>query len=227
MNGKPGFNLRPEAALGPPSAAATPLVPDNSDIVSFGWGGSITLAFDRPILHDPLHPGGYDFTVYGNSFYVGDDPHITFQGPAYVEVGLDLNGSGVPGPGEPFYLLRGKPDPGTPPQFPLPASLYGVVDHRQIPMLGYAGVTPTDGRGDPLVPNTNDPMLGGITPGSAGGDGFSLSWAVDAQGHPVKLDHADFVRITHALDVKLDAKHPFGPSTTQVDAVSLVRPLPR
>ena len=61
-------------------------------------------------------------------------------------------------------------------------------------------MTPTDGRGDPLAPNTNDPLLGGITPGSAGGDAFDLSWAVDAQGGPVKLDHADFVRITHALD---------------------------
>jgi hypothetical protein len=223
-NGKPGFNLRPEAALGPPSAAATPAVPDNGDIVSFGWGGSITLAFDRPILHDPLHPGGYDFIVYGNSFYVGGDPHITFQGPAYVEVGDDLNGNGVPDPGEPFYLLRGKPDPGAPPQFPLPADLYGAVDHRQIPMLGYADVTPTDGSGDPLLPNTNDPVTGGITPGSAGGDGFDLSWAVDAQGQPVKLDHADFVRITAAVD----ATNPvFGRSATQVDAVSLVRPLPR
>jgi hypothetical protein len=199
-------------------------VPDNSDIVSFGWGGSITLGFDRPILHDPLHPGGCDFIIYGNSFYVGGDPHVTFQGPAYVEVGVDLNGNGVPDPGEPFYLLRGKPDPGAPPQFPLPADLYGAVDHRQIPMLGYADVTPTDGSGDPLVPNTNDPLLGGLTTGSAGGDGFDLSWAVDAQGQPVKLDHADFVRITAAVD----AMNPlFGRSSTQIDAVSLVRPLPR
>src|SRR5205085_10885885 len=80
-NGKKGFNTRPEAALGPPSAAATPTVPDNGDIVSFGWGGSITLAFDRPILHDPLHPGGYDFIVFGNSFYVGANPEISFESP--------------------------------------------------------------------------------------------------------------------------------------------------
>ena len=53
---------------------------------------------------------------------------------------------------------------------------------------------------------------------------FDLSWAVDDQGHPVRLDHADFVRITHALD----AVHPvFGRSSTQVDAVSLVRPAAR
>jgi hypothetical protein len=221
-NGKNGFNLRPEAALGPPSADATPQVPDNRDIVSFGWGGLITLAFDRPILRDPLHPGGYDFTVYGNSFYVGGDEHVSFQGPGYVEVGLDLNGNGMADPSEPFYLLRGRPDPGTPPTWPLAASLYGAIDHRKTAMLGYAGVTPTDGRGDPLLPD--DPLVDGITPGSAGGDAFSLSWAVDSQGRPVLLDHADFVRITHALD----ATHPvFGRSSTQVDAVSLVRPVGR
>src|SRR6202043_3952277 len=101
----------------------------------------------------PLHPGGYDFIVYSNSFYVGGDPHVTFQGPAYVEVGVDVNGNGVPDPGEPFYLLRGKPDPGAPPQFPLPADLYGTVDHRLIAMIGYADVTPTDSSGDPLAPN--------------------------------------------------------------------------
>ena len=224
VNGKAGFNLRPEAALGPPSAAATPTVPDNSDIVSFGWGGSITLAFDRPILRDPLHPGGDDFIIYGNSFYVGGDPHISFQGPAYIEVGVDKDGSGVPDPNG-WVLLRGRPDPPAgAPKSPLADALYGAVDHRLTPMFGYAGVTPTDGGGDPLLPNTNDPTMGGITPGSAGGDGFSLSWAVDAQGRPVKLDHADFVRITCAVN----ATHPvFGRSSTQVDAVSLVRPLPR
>src|SRR5262249_25097341 len=154
--------------------------------------------FDRPILNDPRHPGGYDFIVYGNSFYVGGDVHVSYQGPGYVEVGLDLNDNGVPDPGEPFYLLRGRPDPGAPPRFPLPDSLFGAVDHRQTMMLGYADVTPTDGRGDPLLPD--DPLVDGITPGSAGGDAFDLSWAVDAEGRPVALDHADFIRITHALN---------------------------
>jgi hypothetical protein len=218
-NGKPSFNTRPELALGPPSRAATPQVPDNAGVVSFGWGGSITLAFDRAILNDPLHPGGYDFILYGNSFYVGGDEHVSYQGPGYVEVGLDLNDNGVPDPGEPFYLLRGRPDPGAPPHFPLPESLFGAIDHRQTMMLGYADVTPTDGRGDPLLPD--DPLVDGITPGSAGGDAFDLSWAVDAEGRPVALDHADFIRVTHAHNVN----HPlFGPSTTEIDAVSLVRP---
>jgi hypothetical protein len=220
-NGVPAFATRPEAAVGPPSTAATPQVPDNSGVISFGWGGSITLAFERPILNDPLHPGGFDFTLYGNSLYVGGDPNVVYQEPGFVEVAVDRNENGVPDPDEPFYLLRGKPDPGAPPRFPLPPSLFGAVDHRQAPMLGYADVTPTDGRGDPLLPD--DPLAAGISSGSAGGDPFDLSWAVDAEGRPVPLDHVDFVRITHALDVN----HPaFGPSSTEIDAVSLVRPAP-
>jgi hypothetical protein len=218
-NGTPNFNLRPEAALGPPSPVATPTVPDNSEVVSFGWGGSITLAFDRPILNDPRHPDGYDFSVYGNSLYAGGNENVTFQEPAYVEVGLDANDNGVPDPGEPFYLLRGVPDPGSPPRFPLPETFFGSIDHRTTPMRGYADVSPTLGTGDPLVPDV--PGVAGITPGSAGGDAFDLGWAVDAEGRPVALDHADFVRITHALNVS----HPaFGRSATEIDAVSLVRP---
>jgi hypothetical protein len=215
-NGVPGLNVRPEAALGPPSRAATPSAPDNAGVVSFGWGGSITLAFDRPILN---HPGGYDFSIYGNAFYVGGDVNRVFAEPGYVEVGLDLNGNGVPDPDEPFYLLRGRPDPGIPARFPLTESLFGVIDLRTTPFLGYADVTPTDGAGDPLMPN--DPRSPGIAPGSAGGDAFDLSWAVDAEGRSVTLTHADFVRITHALD----ARHPaLGASSTEIDAASLVQP---
>ncbi len=219
VNGVKGFNEQPDMMLGPPSAGATPAAPDpDGGFFSFGWGGSVTLAFDRPILNDPRHPGGLDFVIYGNAFYLGGDPHVSYQEPAYVEVGLDRNGNGRPDPEEPFYLLRGSPDPGSPPHFPLPAALFGVVDHRQAPIWGYADVTPTNGAGDPLLPD--DPLADDITPGSAGGDAFDLSWAVDRDGHSVTLEHADFVRITHALN----AASVFGASSTEVDAVSLVRP---
>jgi hypothetical protein len=66
-------------------------------------------------------------------------------------------------------------------------------------------------------------MTSGITPGSAGGDAFDLSWAIDREGKPVALDHADFIRITHALN----ATSPFGISSSEIDAVSLVRPAAR
>lgn len=220
-NGVPRYNSNPEPVLGPPSSKATPEVPDNDGIFSFGWGGSIALAFDRPILNDPRHPGGLDFVVFGNALSVGGDEAVTYQEPAYVEVGVDLNGNGRPDPDEPFYLLRGRPDPGSPPRFPLAATLFGVVDHRTTPVWGYADVTPTQGTGDPLLPD--DPLTEGITPGSAGGDAFDLSWAVDAEGRPVTLNHADFVRITHALN----ATSPFGVSSSEIDAVSLVRPAAR
>jgi hypothetical protein len=220
-NGVRGYTENPERLLGPPSVKATPEIPDNSGVFSFGWGGSVTLAFDRPILNDPRHPSGMDFTVYGNALYVGGDENVSYQEPAFVEVGLDLNGNGRPDPDEPFYLLRGRPDPGSPPGFQLGSGLFGVVDHQETPVWGYADVTPTLGAGDPLVPD--DPMTPGITPGSAGGDAFDLAWAVDQQGKPAALDHADFIRITHALN----ATSPFGVSSSEIDAVSLVRPSAR
>jgi hypothetical protein len=220
-NGVPKYNQNPERVLGPPSRTATPEIPDNDGIFSFGWGGSITLAFDRPILNDPRHPGGLDFSVSGNALFVGGDPSTSYQEPAFVEAGVDLNGNGQPDPDEPFYLLRGQPDPGSPPRFPLAAALFGVVDHEATPVWGYADVTPTQGMGDPLLPD--DPMTSGITPGSAGGDAFDLSWAIDREGKPVALDHADFIRITHALN----ATSPFGISSSEIDAVSLVRPAAR
>ena len=121
VNGVANYNENPERVLGPPSSKATPEVPDNDGIFSFGWGGSVTLAFDRPILNDPRHPGGLDFSVYGNALFSGGDPAVTFQEPAFVEAGVDLNGNGRPDADEPFYLLRGQPDPGSPPRFPLAA----------------------------------------------------------------------------------------------------------
>ena len=47
-NGVPKFNQNPERVLGPPSAKATPEIPDNEGVYSFGWGGSVTVSFDRP-----------------------------------------------------------------------------------------------------------------------------------------------------------------------------------
>ncbi|MDW8368600.1 MAG: PEP-CTERM sorting domain-containing protein, partial [Abditibacteriales bacterium] len=55
----------------------------------------------------------------------------------------------------------------------------------------------------------------GITPGSAGGDAFDLDWAVDAQGNPVYVPLAHFVRIT-----------PAGNWSPEVDAVAVLYPVP-
>jgi hypothetical protein len=214
-NGAAGYD-DPARALGPPSEDALPAVPDNTAVVSFGWGGSLTLGFDRPIENDPRHPGGYDFIVFGNAFYVGGNASATWHVPAYVEVGVDPTGSHAYGDGSAvaWYWLKGDPAPASLTGYPL-ASADAATNYR-----GYANNTPTDGGGDPLVPD--DPGEAGITEGTAGGDAFDLTAAVDpATGAAVSLPYVDFVRITCAVDGVAPV---VGRYHAQVDAVSLVRP---
>src|SRR5689334_13959730 len=62
------------AALGAPasSGSTTPFAPpfSNTQIVSIGAGGSLTLQLNAPIVNDPANPYGIDFLVFGNSFFV-------------------------------------------------------------------------------------------------------------------------------------------------------------
>lgn len=213
-NGVYGFD-RPEDALGPPSRDALPAVPDNSSVVSFGSGGYLTLGFSRPITNDPRHPGGYDFIVFGNAFYAGGDEEAPNREPGYVLVGVDPSGDHRYGDGSSvvWYWLKGSPAPATLGGFPMAMPALSET------VWGYADCTPTDGAGDPLVPD--DPFTAGITPGTAGGDAFDLDWAVDENGAPVHLEYADFVRIGGATN---GVSAVTGRESTEVDAVSLVRP---
>jgi hypothetical protein len=211
-----GYNATPGNALGPPSTAATPGVPDNSSLFSFGWGGYLTLGFDHPISDDPRHPGGYDFIVFGNSLYLGGDETSPHREPGYVEVGVDSTGQHSYGDGSKvvWYWLKGTPAPNSIAGFPIP------LPSADSTVVGYADCTPTDGAGDPTYPD--DPFTPGITPGSAGGDAFDLAWAVDASGAPAHLASVDFVRITCAVNVVIP---PYGRLSTEVDAVSLAAPV--
>lgn len=215
-NGVSGYTDRPENVLGPPSTTATPGTPDNTSLVSFGWGGSLILGFDRPIRNDPAHPGGYDFIIFGNTLYTAEDDSAPNREPGYVEVGIDPSGRHEYGDGSTvvWYWLKGQPSPASRAGYPV------ALPPMDATVWGYADCTPTLGTGDPRVPD--DPHMPGISEGSAGGDAFDLSWAVDSNGAPVVLPYVDFVRITCAVN----AFHPVtGIVSTEVDAVSLVRPV--
>ncbi|HOC31878.1 MAG TPA: hypothetical protein PKK84_06525 [Armatimonadota bacterium] len=214
-NGVPNYTENPEFALGPPSADALPAVPDNTSLFSFGWTGYITLGFDRPIMNDTRNPGGFDFIVFGNTMYAGDDIDYPNFEPGFVEVGVDPAGNHEYGDGTQvlWYWLKGQPAPDTTDGFPMPMPAPGSI------LLGYADCTPVDGAGDPLVPD--DPSVPGITNGTAGGDPFDIAWAVDQNGAPVELPYIDFVRISCAVNLNQGV---LGYVSTEVDAVSIVRP---
>ncbi len=211
----------PSLALGPLAPGGGP---SNASVVSLGgFGGYIILGFDHHIENDPLNPGGWDFIVFGNAFYIDGDENIHCQEPGYVEVAVDSNVNGLAD--DTFYLIPGIPNPGTPASFPISDDYWGQwgVDHRDYPTEGYADVTPTLGEsyGSALVPD--DPRAVGITPGSRGGDAFDIANAIDASGNLANLSRIDFVKITTAIDISW----PWNIAvSTEVDAVADVAAIP-
>ncbi len=105
-NPSPGYT-NPAVALGEPTrftgvgvfpSAVTPFNAPflDSEIVSIGEGGSLTLGFDHPITNDPAHPFGFDLLVFGNAFYIDSNyPTGTaagiFGGGGIVEVSADAD----------------------------------------------------------------------------------------------------------------------------------------
>lgn len=192
-----GFN-DPTAALGAPSTQT--IDPDpvyggtfpvdpfdapylSSQIVGVGTGGSMTLQFNTPIQNNPGNPFGVDFIIFGHAAFLEDfstdtavDGSLYTGGTSDVRVSVSTDGST-------FYTLN----PALAPQ----------VD----------GLFPTDGSGNPFLPVNpaltaadfaGQDLVGirALYNGSAGGAGFSLAWAIDANGESVSLSSVDYVRLT-------------------------------
>jgi hypothetical protein len=96
---------------------------------------------------------------------------------------------------------------------------------REEGIWGYADYTPTQGLpaggvADAFYTRPDDPLHVGLTPGSGGGDGFDIAWAVDpTSGVPAGLDGFDYIRITTAVH-KVFIDPPFGEMSTEVDAAA-------
>ncbi|MBI9103667.1 MAG: hypothetical protein JEY99_14730 [Spirochaetales bacterium] len=94
-----------EKLLGPPSGGGI-FGSDNSSIVSLGMaGGYVILQFDVPIENHPDNMGGYDFIVFGNSFWSGGSPESPLREPGVIEIMEDENGDGIPN--DIWYLIPG------------------------------------------------------------------------------------------------------------------------
>jgi hypothetical protein len=188
------FTLAP-AALGQPSRSTPgpfggpvePFSPPylNSQVVSIGSGGWLTVRLDAPIVNDPVHPFGIDFLIFGNA--------------GFVITNGDFSGGGITdgtlfGPNSGQSRISVSPD----------NLNWYALDPVLAPLVD--ALYPTDGSGDfsmPVNPALREEDFAGrdlaglraLYAGSGGGAGFDLAWARDTHGAPVSLASAQFVRV--------------------------------
>jgi hypothetical protein len=172
--------------LGQPSTnAVDPFDPagQTTQILSIGAGGSVTVEFDRPIVHFPN--GTRDFIIFGNSSF--DVTNQDDQSDLWTTDGDVVNDSGqtrvsVSRDGMTFYTLN-------------PALA---------PTVNY--LYPTDGSGNfrlPVNPALAPADFAGLTladirllyNGSAGGASYNIAWAQDTNGNPASLPDVRYVRV--------------------------------
>ena len=241
----PNFN-NPAKALGAPVGGGT-ANPDETKLVTLGgFGGSITLGFDYTVRNDANNPFGIDCIVFGNAFFVGGNPDIRFAEAAIIEISRDVNENGIAD--DPWYLIPGSdlPDPVNQmrngyfvlPDIPYASPpLFNENTDGTESFWGYGDMTPVlllgDLDGDNVIDNPfikpnmfytmpDDPWTVGITPGSGGGDGFDIAWAVDPVTNlPAGLGGFDFIRITTGAD---GSAGQFGEVSTEIGGVAAVAP---
>lgn len=187
-----GYN-HPETALGEPSRVTVdtfggpvdPFDPAylNSQVVSIGVGGSLTLQMAAPIQNDPSHPFGMDFVVYGNSgfnfkdFLAGTTDGTLFGSDA-ISTRVSVSADNVQ-----YYTLDVVAAPKLEAYFPTDGS--GLFGQPVNPALANAAAF--DGK-----------TLDGIRAlyaGSAGGAGYDISWARDGANNPVNLSQISYIKL--------------------------------
>lgn len=190
----------PNAALGEPSritpgdfgGPVDPFAPPylNTQLVSLGAGGSLTVGFAAPLANHPANPFGLDFQIFAGAGYVVTnefDENFNYIGTPATDGSLFGAQTGdtrvsVSADGVTYYLLD--------------LSLAPPVE----------GLFPTDGQGGfgtPLDPALTYDSFAGLTlegiralyAGSGGGVGYDLAWARDGEGNPVALDSINFIRV--------------------------------
>lgn len=208
----PGFT-DPATALGQPArytgkiggfpGAVTPFNAafDPDELVSIGFGGSLTLAFDEPVTNDPLNPFGIDLLVFGNTGFLDLDYPNGLVGGLFGSEGgtIDLSADGdtwitiseladAPMPTLGYLDLDGPYDTDA-------GSLESDFTKPVDPSFDYAGAT-------------WDEILAAYD-GSGGGVGIDIG--------AYALDQIAFIRFTNMADDGL---------APDIDAVADVAPIP-
>jgi hypothetical protein len=190
----------PNAALGEPSRVTPgdfggPVDPFNApylntQLVSLGAGGSLTVSFTSPIGNHAANPFGLDFQIFGGAGFVitnAFDENFNFIGTPATDGSL-------------FGAQTGN----TRVSVSADGVNYFILDPTRAPKV--EDLYPIDGQGDfgaPVNPSLSYASFAGKTlaevrtlyAGSGGGIGYDLAWAQDGGGQPVSLGSISFVRV--------------------------------
>lgn len=225
-----GFTT-PEYVLGEPVGGSV-YAASNSKTYSVGRpgptpGSYILVQFNTPVEDHPDNLMGYDFIVYGNSFWAGGNPYRKWCEPALIEISEDTNANGVPD--DPWYVIpgsrnldRGVLPQGIPnPNPPLAGNVLNPNTDGTEYDWGYAELTPTLQKYLDSFMRPDDPFTVGLTDRSGGGDAFDIRWAVpvDASGDPEGLSRFHFLRVSAFINM-LDSV--LGTVSPEINGVSTV-----
>lgn len=194
--------------------------PNNDSIVTLGEaGGYIIVKFDPPIKNS-LIGNGFDFIVYGNSFWLGNNPETPYMEPAFVEVKSTHDDT--------WYLLapeenreiikrvsikynrKDYPEDQWPAGSQESITLQTWKSSNYQDKTGFSEVSPTLKKPDSVDNITfyaNQDIRGG-------GDPFKLEWAVDQDFQSVELEEISYIKITTGVFISKDSQ-----SSSEIDSI--------
>lgn len=190
----------PSAALGEPSRVTPgdfggPVDPFNSpylntQLVSLGAGGSLTVSFATPITDHAANPFGLDFQIFGGAGFIitnAFDDSFNFIGTPTTDGSLFGAQTGnarvsVSADGVTYFTLDPVRAPKVEDLYPTDGSgNFGVPVDPSLSYAAFAGKTLAEVRA--------------LYSGGGGGVGYDLAWAQDGGGQPISLGSISFVRV--------------------------------